>query len=224
MRFFDEQIKELMRRIVLMGSIAEEMIQSATSYMTEGDASRAEDVFSKEHQINRLQVEVDEVAVRLAATQQPMAQDVRLLFMASRIASELERIGDQAVNVCQNAEHLLSRSARRTIVDLPIMAEVVQKMVRDSLTAMIERNVELAERVFQEEKKVDAFKDQIFRIMLTYMMSNPTQIEQDLAMILVARNLERIGDHATNVAEEVIYMVRGKDVRHPADVPAENPS
>ena len=154
------------------------------------------------------------MAVKLTALQQPVAADVRFLFMSSRIASELERIADQAVNIVENAKHLLSQPPLKPLVDLPIMAEFVQQMVRDSLTALLERNVELAEQVLEVERKVDAFKDRVFRSLLTYMMADPGTIQRALPLILVSRNLERIGDHATNIAEEVIYLVQGRDVRH----------
>ena len=214
MRHFDEQLQQLLQKIVLMGSTAESMIAAAVRCLVERNESAAQTVFTKEREVNHLQMEVDETAVRLTALQQPVAADVRFLFMASRIVTELERIGDQAVNVCQNAKHLLNQPALKPLVDIPIMADVVKKMVRDSLTAMVNRNVELAELVLEEEKKVDAFKDQIFRTLLTYMMADPGTIERALALILISRNLERVGDHATNIAEEVIYIVQGRDIRH----------
>jgi len=136
--------------------------------------------------------------------------------MASRIASELERIGDQAINIVQNAKHILGQPPLKPLVDLPIMAEFAQKMVRDSLTALVERDVDLAEQVLEVEQKVDAFRDQVFRELLTYMMADPGTIQRALPLILISRNLERVGDHATNIAEEVIYLVQGKDVRHGA--------
>jgi phosphate transport system protein len=160
---------------------------------------------------------VDDTAVKLTALQQPMAADVRFLFMSSRIASELERIGDQAVNICQNAKHVLQHPPLKPLVDLPIMAEFTQKMVRDSLTALTDRDIALAEEVLEVEKKIDAFRDQVFRTLLTYMMADPGTIPRALPLILISRNLERIGDHATNIAEEVIFLVQGRDIRHGAD-------
>jgi phosphate transport system protein len=134
--------------------------------------------------------------------------------MASRIGGELERIADQAINIVQNSKHVLEGPPVRPLVELPIMADVAQKMVRDSLTAMIQRDVNLAATVLEEEKKVDAFRNQIFSRLLEEMKQDPTAIERSLSLILIARNLERIGDHATNVAEEVIYWIQGRDVRH----------
>jgi phosphate transport system protein len=217
MRHFEQQLQELLQRIVLMGSLAEAMIHSAVRCLVERTEAYAEEVFTKEHEVNRLQLEVDDTAVKLTALQQPMAADVRFLFMASRIACELERIGDQAVNICQNARHVLQHPPLKPLVDLPIMAEFTEKMLRDSLTALTDRDIALAEEVLEVEKKIDAFKDQIFRTLLTYMMADPGTILRALPLILISRNLERIGDHATNIAEEVIFMVQGRDIRHAAD-------
>ena len=135
--------------------------------------------------------------------------------MATRITTELERIGDQAVNICQNLQHLLQAPALKPLVDLPIMAELTTKIVRDAMTAVIQRDCELASQVLEQEEKVDAFRDQIFRSLLTYMMADPGTIQRAISLILIARNLERVGDHATNIAEEVIYWVQGRDIRHP---------
>jgi phosphate transport system protein len=139
---------------------------------------------------------------------------VRFLFMASRIGGELERIADQAINVCQNTHYLLAGPRIKQLVDLPVMAQVAQDMVRKSLTAMTNRDVALANRVLEEEDKVDAFRDQIFRTLLTYMMADPRTIQRALSLILISRNIERVGDHAANIAEEAIYIVQGRDIRH----------
>lgn len=216
MRHFDEQLQELLQKIVLMGTTAESMIQTAARALVERNEALAEEVFAKEKTVNAMQIEVDEMAVRLTALQQPVGADVRFLFMATRINTELERIGDQACNICQNTHHVLQAPALKPLVDLPIMAELAQKMVRDSLTAMINRDCSLALRVMQDEETVDAFRNQIFRTLLTYMMADPGTIQRAISLILISRNLERIGDHANNIAEEVIYWVQGRDVRHPS--------
>jgi phosphate transport system protein len=214
MRHFEELLQELLQKIVMMGTIAESMIQIAVTGLVKRNAAHATEVFLKEQEVNRLQVEVDDRAVKLTALQQPVAQDVRFLFMASRIGGELERIADQAINIVQNSKHVLDGPPVRTLVELPIMADLAQKMVRDSLSAMIQRDVNLAATVLEEEKKVDAFRNQIFATLLEGMKQDPAAIERSLSLILIARNLERIGDHATNVAEEVIYWIQGRDVRH----------
>lgn len=215
MRHFHDQLQDLLQRIVLMGTTAEAMIQLATRAIIERNEDLTADVFRKEKDVNAMQIEVDETAVRLTALQQPVGTDVRFLFMASRISTELERIGDQAINVCQNLHHVLQAPPLKPMVDIPIMAELAQKMVRDSITAMIQKDCAMAERVMQQEETVDAFRNQIFRTLLTYMMADPGTIQRAISLILISRNLERIGDHATNIAEEVIYWVQGRDVRHP---------
>lgn len=219
MRHFHEQLQDLFQNIVQMGTMAESMVRGAVDALVKRDERLCADVFDKEKVVNRLQVEVDDKAVKLTALQQPMAQDVRFLFMASRIGGELERIADQAINICQNSRHVLE-APPLPIVDLPQMADAAQKMVRDSLAAMIRRDVGLAALVLEEEKRVDAFRNQIFSTLLDWMKRDPAAIEQALSLILIARNLERVGDHATNIAEEVIYWIQGRDVRHTKGVPA----
>jgi len=182
--------------------------------LVERDESLTDEVMAKEDEVNALQVRIDEASINLIATQQPVGKDVRLLFMASKIVTDLERIADQAKNISQNAHYVLTQPPLKPMVDLPIMAEIAQKMVRDALTAVLDRDVELAERVIREESKVDAFRDQVFRTLLTYMMADPGTIQRALSLILISRNIERIGDHATNIAEEAIYIVQGRDIRH----------
>jgi len=214
MRHFDEMLDELLQKVVLMGSIAEKMIELAMRALIERNETLSESCLDKEKEVNALQVEVDDKAVKLTALQQPVAQDVRFVFMASRIGGELERVADQAVNICQNTHYVLEGPPIKPLVDLPIMAQVAQKMLRNSLTAMSQRDLRLADAVLEDEDTVDAFRDQIFRILLTHMMGDPRTIQQAMSLVLISRNLERIGDHATNIAEEIIYWIQGRDVRH----------
>jgi len=213
-RHFDQQIEDLLQKLVRMGRLAESMIQVSLRALVERNESLCEEVHHKENEVNELQIQVDERAVTLTALQQPVGTDVRFLFMSSRIATELERIADQAVNICGNAHHVLQGSPLKPVIDLPVMGEVAEKMVRDSLEALVRKDCALANEVLVEERKVDAYRDQIFRILLTHMMADPGTIERALALILISRNLERVGDHATNIAEEVIYLVEGREVRH----------
>jgi phosphate transport system protein len=213
-RHFDEQIQALLEKLVLMGRLAESMIQLALRVLIERNESLSEEVMRKENEVNDLQLEIDDRAVKLTALQQPVGSDVRFLFMASRIASELERIGDQAVNICQNAHHLLKAAPLKPLVDLPRMGELSESMVRKSIEALVKRDCGVARGVLEDESEVDLYRDHIFRVLLTYMMADPGTIERALALILMSRNLERVGDHATNIAEEVIYLVEGREVRH----------
>jgi len=214
MSHLDGKIQELQERLLLMGRLAESMIQTALRVLIERDESLGAEIVRKEKEVNDLQIEIDDSAVKLTALQQPVGTDVRFLFMASRIATELERIGDQAVNIIENAHHVLKAPPLKPLVDLPVMGEIAERMVRDSLEALVQKDCSLANRVLEEEKKVDACRDHIFRVLLTYMMADPGTIERALALILISRNLERVGDHATNIAEEVIYLVEGREVRH----------
>ncbi len=214
MRHLDEKIQELLERLLLMGRLAESMVQTALRVLVERDESLGAEIRRKEEEVNNLQIEIDDGAVKLTALQQPVGTDVRFLFMASRIATELERIADQAVNIIENAHHVLKAPPLKPLVDLPVMGEIAERMVRDSLEALVEKDCTIAGRVLEEEKKVDAYRDHIFRVLLTYMMADPGTIERALALILISRNLERVGDHATNISEEVIYLVEGREVRH----------
>ena len=214
MRHLHEQLQDVLKQITIMGSLTESMIALAMRILVERDESLTNEVMAKEDEVNALQVRIDETSINLIATQQPVGKDVRLLFMASKIVTDLERIADQAKNISQNAHYVLTQPPLKPMVDLPIMAEIAQKMVRDALTAVLDRDVELAERVIREESKVDAFRDQVFRTLLTYMMADPGTIQRALSLILISRNIERVGDHATNIAEEAIYIVQGRDIRH----------
>ncbi len=214
MRHFEEQLDALLKKVVRMAELAESMINSAVQALVTRDESTIPNVFATEDQVNAMQVEVDDLAIKLTVLLQPAARDARFLFMASRIGGELERIADQAINISQNSRHVLTAPPLKPMVDIPVMAEIAQKMMRDAIRAMTNRDVALANTVLEEEKKVDAFRDTIFRTLLTYMMADPGTIQRALSLILIARNLERIGDHATNVAEEVIYWIQGRDIRH----------
>lgn len=213
-RHLDGQIDDLQQRLVLMGRLAESMIQLALRMMIERNEALGLEVRRKEEEVNDLQIEIDDRALKLTALQQPVGTDVRFLFMASRLSTELERIADLAINICDNAHHVLKAPPLRPLIDLPLMGEIAEKMVRDGIEALVSRDCELANKVFLDEKRVDAFRNQIFRVLLTYMMADPGTIERGLSLILISRNLERIGDHATNIAEEVIYLVEGREVRH----------
>lgn len=213
-RHFDRELVSLNEKLIRMAALAEEMIRISVKVLVFREASLIEEVNKKEKDVNNLQVEIDEEIVALIARMQPVAVDLRFLIAASKINGELERIADQAINICQNTVFLLKFPQLKPLVDMPIMADIVQRMVRDSLDAYVQRDTAKAQEVLNSDDKVDAFKDQIFRELLTYMMSDPQSIQRALSLILIARNLERIADHSTNISEEVIYMVQGRDVRH----------
>jgi phosphate transport system protein len=165
-------------------------------------------------EINDLQIEIDERCLRILATQTPVATDLRFIAAAMKINSDLERMGDQAVNIAQNTLKCIDQPPLKPLIDLPRMAALSQEMTRDALDAFVRKDVELARNVLRRDDVVDDLKDQIFRELLTYMMADPGTIERALALILISRNLERVADHATNIAEDVIFLVEAKDVRH----------
>lgn len=213
-RHFEHELEELKQRLLWMASLAERAVHQALQSVFEKDEALANRVLEEEKAINEMQVEIDSRVMKLAALQQPMAVDLRFIFSASRINNDLERIGDQAVNIAQSALRVLRHPQVKPYVDLPRMGEIVEGMVRDSLNALVQRDAELAKSVLTRDDEVDHLRDQIFRELLTYMMENSAVIFPAFELILVTKNLERIGDHATNIAEDVIYMVAGKDVRH----------
>lgn len=213
-RHFDEELADLKKKLLHMGSLVQEMIHLAVKGLVEQDESMAKTVFGMENEVNGLHIEIDNVALRLIALHQPMAADLRLLATVVKINSEIERIADLAVNMCESTHFILAKPLVKPLIDLPKMAEIAQGMVSESLKSFTGGDVVLAQRVLEEDDKVDDLKDQIFRELLTYMISDPSTIDRAISLILISRNIERIGDHATNIAEDVIYMVQGRDVRH----------
>ena len=214
-RHFDKELANLKSLLLRMATLAEEMIDAAVEGLVERTEAQFPLVAAHEQEVNRLQIEVDDQVVTLLAIRQPMATDLRFIVTASKICSDLERIGDQVVNIAENMHFLLQHPALKPLIDIPNMAQEAKRMVRDSIDSFVKQDVLLAQSVIVNDDKVDAYKDQIFRELLTYMMSDVSTIKRALALILIARNLERIGDHATNIAEEVIYVVQGRDVRDP---------
>ncbi len=197
-----------------MGGAVERAIEEATQALIEREPVRFRSVHDLEKNINQSHVEVDEACVRLLARQSPLAADLRLVVAILKINTDLERMGDQAVNIAYNGEKYLSEPPLKPLIDLPRMAQIVREMVRQSLDAFVTKDLKLAREVLNRDDVVDQYKDQIFRELLTYMISDPRTIERALNLILIARNLERLGDHATNIAEDVIYAISGQDIRH----------
>jgi phosphate transport system protein len=213
-RHFERDLNELKERILWMGSLAEGAVHQAIHAVLDGQASLAEKVLLEEPAINELQIEIDDRVVQLLALQQLMAADLRFVLAVSRINNDLERIGDQAVNIAQSAQRILRHPRVKPYVDLPRMSELAESMVRDSLNALVRKDVELARAVLVRDDQVDSLRDQIFRELLSYMMGDSAVVFQAFELIMVAKNLERVADHSTNIAEDVIYMVAGHDVRH----------
>ncbi|MFZ0212012.1 MAG: phosphate signaling complex protein PhoU [Candidatus Acidiferrales bacterium] len=213
-RHFEHDLDELKERLLWMASLSENAVHQAVQAVFEKDEKLARHVLEEEKTINEMQLEIDDRVMQLLATQAPMAVDLRFILSASRINNDLERIGDQAVNIAQSALRILRHPQVKPYVDLPRMSELAEGMVRDSLNALVRRDAELAKSVLVRDDEVDHLRDQIFRELLTYMMENSAVVFPAFELILITKNLERIGDHATNIAEDVIYMVAGRDVRH----------
>jgi phosphate transport system protein len=211
---FEEELQALKTRLLNMGALVEERVHQATFALIERRPDALDRVIVGDQDVNDLQIEIDDRCLKLLALQQPMASDLRLITAAMKINADLERIGDQAVNIAENAQRILTHPPLKPLIDLPRMAEIAQRMTRDSLDAFVRRDPELARNILARDDEVDQLKDQVFRVLLTYMMADPATIERALGLILISRNLERIADHATNIAEDVIFVVEAKDVRH----------
>ncbi len=215
-RHFEIELSELKERLLWMGSLAERAVHQAIHSVLDAQETLAQTVLREEPAINELQIEIDDRVVQLLALHQLMAADLRFVLAVARINNDLERIGDQAVNMAQAALHILRHPRVKPYVDLPRMSEMAEGMVRDSLNAVVRGDIEIARAVLIRDDQVDNLRDQIFRELLSYMMGDSSVIFQAFELILVAKNLERVADHATNIAEDVIYMVEGHDVRHAA--------
>jgi phosphate transport system protein len=213
-RPFDEELKDLKEKLLEMASRAEEQIGRAVRSLKDRQQSMACEVLDKEESINRLDIEIDDMVMRLLALRQPMATDLRFITSAMKIGSDLERIGDLAVNIAERTLELLKYPQLKPLIDIPRMAELAQEMVRDALNAFIARDAELARNVCERDDQVDKLNGQIFRELLTFMMEDPSTIPRAVDLILIGRHLERIADHATNIGEDVIYMVKGKTIKH----------
>ena len=211
---FEEEMQALKNRLLNMGALVEERVHDATHALIDRRLETAERIIGSDQDVNDLQIEIDDRCLKLLALQQPMASDLRLITSAMKINADLERIGDQAVNIAQRAIELHQEPQLKPYVDLPRMAELAQRMVKESLDAFVARDTALARAVCAEDEAVDALKEQIFRELLTFMMSDPRTIPRALRLILISRFMERVADHATNIAEMVVYMVEGKMVRH----------
>ena len=213
-RHFHEELEALKQTLLAMGGLVEDQIRRVMTALLERDSAMAQEVIERDHRVNAYDVEVDEKCVELLALHQPTAGDLRFITTAMKIVTDLERIGDQAVNIAQRALELNREPQLKPYIDLPRMAEKSQRMVKESLDAFVTRDTELARRVCAEDAEVDALKEQIFRELLTFMMEDARTIPRAIRLILISRFLERVADHATNIAEMVVYMVESKIVRH----------
>jgi phosphate transport system protein len=211
---FQQGLDELRDKLLRMGGLAEQAIDRATEAYRTRDAKFCQMVFTGETAINQAERDIDELALDLLAMQQPMAIDLRFIMAIIKINADLERVGDQAVNIAQRVLDLISEPPVELPVDVPKMASSVSTMVQKALEAFLDGHAEVAESVLQMDNVVDRMKDEAFVVLVQKMHSDPTLVRPALNVLLISRNLERIADHATNIAEDVIFWVRGADVRH----------
>lgn len=213
MKKFEQELDQLKRRVVEMGRIAEEMIALSTAALMDRDQAAFERVLAHEAALDRFQLEIDGEAVRLITIYTPIAKDLRFLLMVARINAELERIGDQAVNNCEYVQ-TLSMSPAGPLSDISKMSEITQRMVHDALQAFDQEDIAKAETVLKCDDDVDQLYSQTFSDLVADTAEDADRLSRSMNLILVARSLERIADHATNICEEVIYMVKSEDIRH----------
>ena len=213
-RHFQTELEQLKARLLEMGGLAEEQVRLAIKGLVDRDRDTIERVIAGDGAINSLHIEIDDRCFTLLALYQPMAVDLRAIIAAVKINTDLERVGDLAINIGEAARQYVQHPPVKKLIDIPRMASVAQAMLRDALDAFVRRDSTLAQQVLDQDDQLDDLKTQIFRELITYMLQDPSTIEPSLGLILISRHLERIGDHATNVGEDVIFMVAAKDVRH----------
>ena len=211
---FREELEALQGRLLEMGGLAEERVRAALQGLVSRDPALIQKVLSGDEPVNQLHIEVDNRCFRLLALHQPMATDLRAIVAAVKINTDLERVGDLAVNIAEASNRYIGHPPVKQLINIPQMGDIAQAMLRDALDAYVRRDTDLAHRVLSEDDRLDSLKTQVFRDLLTHMLRNQGTVEPSLDLILVSRHLERIGDHATNIAEDVIFMVSALDVRH----------
>lgn len=209
-RSFDEELKDLKEDLLKMGSYVEEAIHKAIRSLAQQDTALAKEVNDGDEQIDDYEVSIEEKCISLIALQQPVAKDLRAISMIIKIITDLERIGDNACNIARIAKKIGSDPLIKPLIDIPRMAELACLMVHQSLNAFVNQDIELARKTAERDEDVDLLNDQIFRELLTFMMADPTTINQATYLLFVGRYLERIADHATNICERVIYMITGR--------------
>ena len=211
---FEEELRLIKEKVLRLGGLVEEGIANSIKALVERDTQLAERTIENDHVVNGLEVEIDELCLKVLALRQPAASDLRLITTAIKIITDLERIGDMAVNVCERVIELNEEAPLKPYIDIPRMAEAAQRMLKESLDAFVNKDTELATKVLVEDDFVDDLNRQIFRELLTFMMEDPNTISRAMKILFISKYIERIADHATNIAEMVVFMVKGKVIRH----------
>jgi phosphate transport system protein len=218
---FQKELQDLKEDLLKMSALVEEAIRTAVKSLVKRDSDLATKTFEGEDQINRMEIDIEDRCLKLLALMQPMAADLRFITSAMKIITDLERMGDQAVNIAERAISLNQEPQLKPYIDIPKIAEIAQSMVKDVLDAFVNSDSKLARSVCERDDTVDGLNDQVFRELLTFMVSDPQTITRAVHLMIVCRCLERIADHATNIAEDVIFLVDGRVIKHHADVKEE---
>jgi phosphate transport system protein len=221
-RHFEQEIADLKDRLLAMGGRAESIVRKSIEALKDRNTVLANEVFADDRQIDALELEIDERCVNLLALRQPLATDLRFITAALKITNDLERVGDHAVNIAGSAVRLAEQPQLKPLVDIPRMADMASDMLRDALDAFVRRDAETARRLVRRDDAVDDLNTQVFRELLSYMVEDPRTISRSMELILVARNLERVADLATNVAEEVVFIAEARVIKHHAELKAAN--
>jgi len=216
---YEEDLKKLREEILYMGGLVEDQIQKAVKSLVDRDSELAKIIIERDHEVNRLDVEIDELCIRLLALHQPAGKDLRFITTGLKITTDLERIGDMSVNTCERALELHQEPQLKPYIDIPRMARIAQRMIRESLDAFVREDTSLALKVCQDDEEIDQLNSQIFREIITFMIEDPHTINRAMKISSIAKYLERMADHATNIAEMVIFMVKGKSIRHLKELP-----
>jgi phosphate transport system protein len=219
-RHFAAELERVKQRLLTMAGLVEDHMRMAVSALVARDNDRLADVIAGDARINALQIEIDDLCFTLLALHQPVAVDLRTIVSVLKINADLERVGDLAVNIGEAGQRYLRHPPVKPLIDVPRMGELALRMLREAIDAFVTSDVALAKGVLSQDDWLDALKNQIFRELLTFMLGDPRIVEPSVELILISRHLERVGDHATNVAEDVIFIVEARDVRHGSSRPS----
>ena len=211
---YEQQLRTLKEKLLLIGHKAEQAIADATQALMERRPSLAQQVVDADDEIDNLELEIDEICLEILAREQPVASDLRFITTAMKIVGDIERIGDNGVNIARRCLEIAHEPELKPVIDVPVAARAAQRILKESLDAFVNGDAELAKRVIEGDRYIDDVCEQMLRELLTYMFEDPSNVSRALRLIFVARNLERVGDHAANIAEMVIFLVEGHDVRH----------
>ena len=216
---YEEDLRKLREDILYMGGLVEDQIQKAVKSLVDRESDLANVIIERDHEVNRLDVDIDDLCIRLLALHQPAGRDLRFITTGLKITTDLERIGDMAVNICERALELNQEPQLKPYIDIPRMAQIAEGMIRESLDAFVREDTGLALKVCKDDEQVDQLNSQIFREVISFMIGDPLTINRAMKLSSISKYLERIADHATNIAEMVIFMVKGKSIRHMKELP-----